>query len=222
MPVYEMRLTNFFDPPTSADLAIAVATDEDINTLSLVTGEEDGAGDLTISFSIADGALSNVDYKCLLDRFLVSTASNNDIYWAYKSEYLRIPPQLLGHPDSHPCVREADALLSKIDINTQKEILNLSRCCRYRLGTLSALYKLDSYVINRILRKNKQIEKRLKGLKWINQRKTKLQDIHIDFISNLFNASKGSYITVGVIKEKIIKSFNEIDSISDKTIRNVL
>ena len=75
-----MRLTNFFVPSTSADLAIAVATDEDINTLSLVTGEEDGAGDLTISFSIADGALSNVDYKCLLDRFLVSAASNNDIY----------------------------------------------------------------------------------------------------------------------------------------------
>ena len=75
-----MKFYNFFVLSISADLAITVATDEDINTLSLVTGEEDGAGDLTISFIIADGALSNVDYKCLLDRFLVSTVSNNDIY----------------------------------------------------------------------------------------------------------------------------------------------
>ena len=49
-----------------------------------------------------------------------------------------------------------------------------------------------------------------------------MQNIHIDFISNLLNTSKESYITVNVIKETIIKSFNKIDSISDKTIKNVV
>ena len=150
-----MKLTNLFVPSTSANLLITVATDEHINKLSLVIGEEDGTEDLTISFSIADGALSNVDYKCLFDRFLVSSESNNVIYWAYKSEYLRIPPPLLGHPDSHPSVRKLDAhggLLNKIDINAQKEI-EIWVNVEYRVGILSALYELDPYVINPILRK---------------------------------------------------------------------
>ena len=127
-----MKLTNFFVLSTNADLEIAATTDEDLNTLSFVTSEKDGGRDFIISFLIVDRALSKIDYKRLLDRFLVSKMNNNDIYWAYKQISENTTTAISQSDDSHPSIKETDVLLIKIDINIQKEILNLSRCCWYR------------------------------------------------------------------------------------------
>ena len=178
-----------------------------------------------IPVGIADGAKRNKEFKHVLDLFDVVSLSNIEIIKKFEVEYWPNPNKLspqITTPSEFELSPDYDSLLKQVDQQTQRFVAELHEDKRYSIQTLSSIFSLDSFVVNRIIKRTRKILAIKKKVLARSSRQRKLNATHIDFIRQLLTSAKSNFLSINSIKKKLLTNFEEISDISDTTVRKIV
>ena len=181
--------------------------------------------DNSIPVGIVDGAKRNEEFKQVLNLFDGMSLSNIGIIKKFEDKYWSNPSWRSSRtitPLEFELSADNELLLKQVDQLTQKCITELHRGKKYRIKTLSSIFSLDPFIIKRIIRRNARILAIKRKISKIFSRHRKLEDVHIDFIRQLLVNSKSNFLSIQSIKTKLLANFNEINDISEATVRRVV
>ena len=151
--------------------------------------------------------------------------SNIDIIKKFEDKYWSNPTRWSSQtitPLEFELSADNELLLKQVDQLTQKCITELHRGKKYKIKTLSSIFSLDPFIIKRIIRRNARILAIKRKISKTFSRHRKLEDVHIDFIRQLLVNSKSDFLSIQSIKTKLLANFNEINDISEATVRRVV
>ena len=113
-----------------------------------------------IPVGIADGAKRNKEFKQVLDLFDGVSLSNIEIIKRFEVEYWsnsNKPSPQIKTSSEFELSPDFDSLLKQVDQQTQKLVSELHKYKRYSIRTLSSIFSLDSFVVNRIIKRTRKI-----------------------------------------------------------------